>query len=103
MIQLVKVNNNYDILLDNKKIGYINLISNPFNMIDMFIDKVYRGNGYGSNSFKLLLNELKNASINNLIITFQVDNIPMMRIINHYKSIIKNKNDKLITYEIINV
>ena len=103
MIQLIKVNNNYDILLDNKKIGYTNLLSNPFNMIEIFIDKEYRGNGYGSNSFKLLLEDLKNASINNLIITFQVDNIPMMRIINHYKSIIKNKNDKLITYEIINV
>lgn len=103
MIQLVKVDNNYDILLDNKKIGYINLISNPFNMIELFIDEVYRSNGYGSNSFKLLLEDLKKDNINNLIITIQVDNIPMMRIINHYKSIIKNKNDKLITYEIINV
>ena len=103
MIQLIKVNNNYDILLDNKKIGYTNLLSNPFNMIEIFIDKEYRGNGYGSNSFKLLLEDLKKDNINNLIITIQVDNIPMMRIINHYKSIIKNKNDKLITYEIINV
>lgn len=103
MIQLVKVDNNYDILLDNKKVGYINLISNPFNMIELFIDEVYRSNGYGSNSFKLLLEDLKKDNINNLIITIQVDNIPMMRIINHYKSIIKNKNDKLITYEIINV
>ena len=103
MIQLVKVDNNYDILLDNKKVGYINLISNPFNMIELFIEENYRSNGYGSNSFKLLLEDLKKDNINNLIITIQVDNIPMMRIINHYKSIIKNKNDKLITYEIINV
>ena len=103
MIQLVKVNNNYDILLDNKKVGYINILSNTFNMIEIFIEENYRGNGYGSDSFKLLLNELKKDSINNLIITIQVDNIPMMRIINHYKCIIKNKNDKLITYEIINV
>lgn len=102
MIQLVKVNNNYDILLDNNKIGYINIISNPFNIIELFIEENYRGNGYGSNSFKLLMDEFRKDNINNLIITIQVDNIPMMRIINHYKCIIKNKNEELVTYEIFN-
>ena len=103
MIQLVKVNNNYDILLDNKKIGYINLISNSFNMIEIFIEEDYRGNGYGSDSFKLLLDDLKKYNINNITITIQVDNIPMMRIINHYKCIIENKNNEFMTYEIFNV
>ena len=105
MIEIVKdYNDKYDIyykiIKDNNDIGYIGVLFDSINIINIFVKNNYQGYGYGSKSFDLVLNELKN--IYKIIITIPSDNIKMLRIVNHYKNIIINKNDDLITYSIIN-
>ncbi|MBQ9318770.1 MAG: GNAT family N-acetyltransferase [Bacilli bacterium] len=92
----------YQIFNDNTMIGSISILYNSINMINIYIDEKYRGYGYGSDSFRLILEQLKNKKILKIMITIPVNNIIMMRIINHYKNMIKNKNNELITYELIN-
>lgn len=82
---IFKINNNSDIYLfrlDNKTIGYGLLdINNKENTIYISISNSHRGNGYGKELFKYILNEIKTIGIKKLELKIPKNNIYARNII----------------------
>lgn len=89
----------YNILYKNIEVGFVAINYNSINMIYIFVENKYRGNGLGTIAFNEILKKLK-SNTKRIVLTFDKDNLKMFKIVNHYNAIIKNQNSELITYEI---
>ena len=89
-------NNYYSVYNDDICIGCCGTNDDSNNMIYIYLDSEYRGNGLGTELFKEVL-DMFNDDIK---ITIQSNNIVMLRIIDHYNPMILLKNDEIGVYQI---
>lgn len=74
----------YKLVKDNQGIGYGTINKDKENQLFIFVDKQNRGNGYGKILFSKMLEETKNMGYNQVKISFEKDNEPMLKIVNDY-------------------
>lgn len=88
--------NFYSIYEDNNCIGYSAINKDSNSMIYVYVEPNYRGNGFGTKMFK----EMVKLFDNDIILSVEVNNVIINRIINHYNPIINFKNSDMCIYQI---
>ena len=96
MINFVKVNENaqinipiknyescFKLMKDDKTIGFGTINKNIENQIYIFVEEPERGKGYGNMLFSKMLEETKNKGYNEAQISFNKNNMPMVKIATH--------------------
>lgn len=84
----------YEYVVDNKVVGYGIFRNNDYDMIQIYINKEYENNHYGSELFKNMLGLFEQ----NVYISVKEDNIKMIRIIDNNNCVEIGKNNGIITY-----
>ena len=77
----------YDLLLDDKVIGYSTINNDINNVLSLYINEDYRGNGYGKAFFEKMLIELKKNGHKEIILMFSKHNFIMKRIIQSFNGL----------------
>ena len=88
--------NYYSIYEDDKIIGFSAVNKDSNNMIYVYVEPHYRGNGFGTRIF----NEMVEMFKNDIILTVETSNVIINRIISHYDPIINFKNTDICIYQI---
>lgn len=96
MINFVKVNEGtkinipirdyeccYKLMREEKTIGFGTINQNEENKLYIFVEEKERGNGYGDLLFSKILEETKNKGYNEVQISFNRNNMPMLKIASH--------------------
>lgn len=94
MVELVRVDKNiekiqeivdyellYKLVKEDKVIGYGTINKDVENIIYIFIENKLRGNGYGKLLFSKMIEEVKKIGHKEAIVTFNRENIQMMKIV----------------------
>ena len=113
MINFVKVNEGtkinipvkdyescYKLMKDDKTIGYGTINQNEENKLYIFVDEQERGKGYGDLLFSKILEETKNKGYNEAQISFNRNNMPMVKIATHNGGIYISSDGDTVRYVI---
>ena len=84
----------YEYIVDNNLVGYGVFRNKAYDMIQIYIDKKYENNHYGSELFKNMLGLFKQ----NIYISVKEDNVKMLRIIDNNDCSEIGRNNGIITY-----
>ena len=84
----------YEYLVNNIIVGYGILRNNEFDMIQIYIDKKYQDNHYGSALFKHMLIEANKQ----VCVSVEEDNIKIIKIIKNNNAKEIGRNNKIYTY-----
>jgi len=97
-LKLNLADNLYVLKLDSKIIGYGKFNDNYNNRIDIYIEKAYRGNGYGKLLFSRMIEEVKTLNVHDINIIFDKRNIQMKKIVSGFGGKLISIDDDMIKY-----
>lgn len=110
MIKLEKVNGKtnldreyeqyYKLIKDNQEIGYGTINKDKENAYYIFINEGQRGNGYGKILFSKILEESKGMGWTEPKITFEKENIPMIKIAVGNGAVLFSSDGAMVKYSI---
>lgn len=99
-----KIDNEYEgyykLIKDNQEIGYGTINKDKENAFYIFIDEGQRGNGYGKILFAKILDESKELGWSEPKVTFEKENIPMIKIAVDCGGILYSSDGAMVKYAI---
>ena len=86
----------YELVKDDNVIGYGIINKDAKNMVTIYISEKYRGNGYGTILFEMILEKIKELGYKEIYLTFDKNNIMMKKIVLAQRGLeISIDNDKV--------
>lgn len=81
ILKIVDYKSIYKMIKDEKVIGYGTINKDQENVIYIFIQEEYRGNGYGKILFHKMIEETKKEGFKEIKLKFERNNIQMLKIV----------------------
>ncbi|MCI9110412.1 MAG: GNAT family N-acetyltransferase [Bacilli bacterium] len=97
-LKLNMADNIYVLKLDSKIIGYGKIIDDYNNRIEIYIEKNYRGNGYGKLLFGKMLEKVKTLNIRHIYVTLDKKNVQMIKILSYFNGKHVSTDDDTLKY-----
>ncbi len=97
-LKLNLADNLFSLKLDSKIIGYGKITDNYNRRIEIYIEKDYRGNGYGKILFGRMIEVVKKLNLKDICITFSKQNIQMNKIVSDFGGKQVSVDDDMIKY-----